>query len=88
MLERYRGQTVFIRYPDGAIYVGELVDLDARELLLGRAVWVADTGRTGVFVRDGTADGAEWEVMPEGMVIPRAHAEVSPWAHPIPAAQP
>ena len=84
MIEKYIGRNVFIRYPDGAIYVAELVDCDARELLLGVAVWVASTGRLGSFLATGNADGAEWEPMPRGVVIPRAHAEVSPWAHAVP----
>ena len=84
MLKDKEGSNVVIRYPGGAVYIARLVEVGPTELALEEPVWVADTGRLGLFFKGEYDSNCEWETMGESMDIPRAHAEVSLWPHGLP----
>ncbi len=85
MHEEYEGTNVAIRYPDGAIYIAHIARVTPTHFVFGPCVWVASTGRLGEFYSSGAQnENCEYEPMPEGVCVPRAHAEVAPWAHNVP----
>lgn len=69
-------------------YVGELVSMDAREIVLRNAAWIADTGRFANFLQTGNAN--EVEPYPDGMEV---HVNVGglieyvDWPHALPRIQ-
>jgi hypothetical protein len=83
-MSRYVGKSVCIRYPGGAIYLGHLEDATPTDLLLKSPVWVAHTGRLSSFFAGKYDDLCRWETMGTETEVPRAHAEISPWRHPLP----
>lgn len=52
-----------------AFYVGEVVAVHAQELVLRDACWVADTGRYHKFLQGSPTEQAEFEPLPDGLVI-------------------
>ena len=84
MLKDKQGKNVLIRYPGGAIYIALLNHVGPTELNLKNPVWVADTGRLGLFFKGQFDSNCQWETMGEDTDVPRAHAEVSLWPHPVP----
>lgn len=65
-------------------YVGRLVRVHPRELVLTHASWVADDGRFHVAIRDGVLN--EVEPYPDGEVVigRSAVVDLCAWNHPLP----
>ncbi len=67
-------------------YTGRIVELNATEIVLEDAAWIADTGRFATALKDGTLN--EVEPYPAGTSVSRgAVVDVSPWNHDLPKAQ-
>ena len=83
-MSRYVGQAVCVRYPGGAVYIGQLVEATPTDMVLEHPVWVLDTGQLGAFFRGKYDDDCTWQTMADTVEIPRAHAEISPWPNELP----
>jgi hypothetical protein len=81
-MKPYIGQNVFVRSVTH-YYTGRLVEVADGFARLEDAAWVADTGRFGAALRDGTL--SEIEPYPgECLVSLGAIVDVSPWTHELP----
>lgn len=76
------GKTVLIRGVT-FYYTGRIVALDATEIILSDAAWVADTGRFGAALATGKL--AEYEPYPGLVSVARASVcDVAEWTHDLP----
>lgn len=66
MAKKQQKRKLFIRTVTN-YYVGELVSMDAKYIVLTNAAWVADTGRFAGFLQTG--DASEVEPYPDGMLV-------------------
>ena len=81
------GQNVFIRsFPHH--YIGKLIEVYPRELVVQDASWIADSGRWMQAL--ATGDLSEVEPYPDGeeVIVPRGNiCDVSTWLHALPREQ-
>jgi hypothetical protein len=76
------GNTVLIRTVTH-YHVGTIVLLDASEIVLSGASWVADTGRFGQMLKTGTL--SEVEPFVDLVSVSRnAYVDATLWPHPLP----
>lgn len=79
------GKAYFIRTVTMHL-IGELSDLTDKELLLKKAVWVANSGRFHDALKDGTLD--EVEPFVTDVILNRESiVDACEWIHPIPKDQ-
>ena len=64
--------------------VGRLIYLDANELVLETAAYVATDGRYGEAVASGFPDNAEYEVVPKLLINRNAISDATEWNHELP----
>ncbi len=65
------------------IWLGRVVHIEPDEVTLDECSWIADQGRMGACVRNGTYN--ECEFVGNGVVVPRNAIKV-PWRHALPKA--
>lgn len=79
------GAKVFIRTVTFH-FVGRIVAMNEKEIFLDCATWVADSGRYGEALANGTL--AEHEPYPFGVAVSiAAIVDISPWLHRLPNAE-
>lgn len=78
------GDKVFIRGNFAAL--GRLLEIHPTYFVVTQYTWVADTGRFGDFLANGSGEGMDLEIAPADMVvnIERPVYDVFPWPHPLP----
>jgi hypothetical protein len=77
------GETILIRTVT-MIQLGRVVSITDDSFVLEDGGWVADTGRFGAMLEQGTLN--EFEKAPSWILVARgAIVDVYPWTHPLPA---
>jgi len=72
----------FLVHTHLGIWLGRIARLTMDEITLDQCSWIADQGRMGASVRDGSY--AECEFVGDGVIVPRSSIKV-PWRHALPS---
>lgn len=75
-----KDSTYLLHTPLG-IWAGRVVEIEIDEVMLDQCSWIAQQGRMGQCVSEGTYE--ECEFVGDGVIIPRPFIAV-PWRHPLP----